>query len=120
MWRVTYYAAAVAVTSAVCFGAAPSASADASEDWFLYELYRTQQKWFWPFGETYILGAGHSICDKWAGGTGYEDAVQAVANDQRWTRRNARYFIALATRAFCPDDYTTAIPPQDRIPNLPS
>ncbi|MBB3606585.1 hypothetical protein FHT40_006276 [Mycolicibacterium sp. BK556] len=120
MWRVIYYPVAVVVISAVAFGAAPTASADASEDWFLYELYRTQQKWFWPFAEPYILGVGHNVCDEWASGTGYDDAVQAVANDQRWTRRNARYFIALATRAFCPDDYTTAIPPQGRIPNLPS
>lgn len=108
------------VLTAVVMGGATNARAGAGEDWLLYELYRTHQKWYGAFGEDYILGVARSVCDDWNAGVGYDEEVESVAAGHKWTHRNSRYFIALATRALCPQYYTSAIPVEGHIVDLPS
>lgn len=113
--RLLACAAGAALTTASLV-TPPLAGADVSEDYFLNELYKTHQKWYWPYGEQYIIGMGRGVCADWAAGVSYADEVESLAVSKRWTHRNARYFVALATGAFCADQYTTMIPPDDRIP----
>ena len=109
-------AAALAAVATILMTAAP-ASADSAEDYFLNELYKTHQKWYWPFGEDYIIGVARGICDDWAAGVPYAAEVEDIAAAKRWTQRNTRYFIALSTASFCPDQYTSNIPPEARLPD---
>jgi hypothetical protein len=102
-------AAAAVVLAAVCLGTAPAASAD-SEDYFLNELYKTGKKWYWPYGEGYIIGVGRGVCDDWNAGVAYPDEVESLAVAKGWTHRNTRFFIALATGAFCPERFESQIP----------
>jgi hypothetical protein len=109
-------ATATALTlAAAAIAVAPSATADAIEDYFLNELYKTHQKWFWPFGEQYIIGVAHSVCDDWAADMSYPDEVDSLAVAKDWTHRNTRWFIALSTVSFCPDRYETKIPADARL-----
>ncbi|KWX69240.1 DUF732 domain-containing protein [Mycobacterium sp. NAZ190054] len=117
--RIASTLACAITLSAVALGGATTARADAAEDWFLYQLYRTHQKWYWPFGEDYILGVARGVCHDWSVGVGYDQGVESIAATRKWTHRNSRYFIALATRAFCPQYYTSAIPAEGRIVDLP-
>jgi hypothetical protein len=91
----------------------PTASADA-DDYFLNELHKTHQKWYWPYGESWIIGEAHTVCNDWAAGVGYAEEVEKVATGQRWTQRNSRFFIALATGTYCPED-TSRIPQEARL-----
>jgi hypothetical protein len=109
--------AAAAVTLTSVLATAPPASADGAQDYFLNELYKTHQKWFWPFGEAYIIGVARGVCNHWAAGVPYAAEVDVLAAAKRWTSRNTRYFIALSTAAFCPDRYTSNIPPEARLPD---
>lgn len=93
---------------------APMASAD-NEDYFLNELYKTHQKWNWPYGEQYIVDVGHGVCDDWAAGVSYPDEVASLAVSKQWSQRNTRYFIALATGSFCQGYYSAKIPPEARL-----
>lgn len=93
---------------------APRASAD-NEDYFLNELYKTHQKWNWPYGEQYIIDVGHGVCNDWAAGVSYPDEVASLATSKQWTQRNTRYFIALATGSFCQGYYLSKIPPEARL-----
>jgi hypothetical protein len=108
-------AATISVT-AMLVTSAP-ASADDAENYFLNELYKTHQKWYWPFGEGYIIGVAKSVCDAWVAGVPYAVEVESLAANKRWTHRNTRYFIALSTASFCPDRYTAHIPPEARLPD---
>jgi hypothetical protein len=109
--------AAVATGIAGMLVTAPSASADGAEDYFLNELYKTHQKWYWPFGESYIIGVARGVCDDWSAGVPYAAEVEGLATAKRWTSRNTRFFIALSTASFCPDRYTSNIPPEARLPD---
>jgi hypothetical protein len=113
--RLSMVAAAVAV-AAMSLSTLPIASADQGEDYFLQELRRTNQKWYWPLQEDYILGVGHGVCDRWAAGSLFPEQVDAAALTQHWTVRNARYFVSLATRALCPQYYLEKIPPEFHWP----
>jgi hypothetical protein len=109
--------AAVVIGIAGMLVSAPPAVAGPAEDHFLNELYKTHQKWYWPFGENYIIGVAHGVCDAWAAGVPYAAEVESLAAAKRWTHRNTRYFIALSTASFCPDRYATNIPPEARLPD---
>jgi hypothetical protein len=109
--------AAAAMGVAGMLVTASPAAADGAEDYFLNELYKTHQKWYWPFGEDYIIGVARGVCDDWATGVPYNAEVDGLAAAKRWTHRNTRYFIALSTAAFCPDQYTSNIPPDARLPD---
>jgi hypothetical protein len=119
MRPATYTASVAAAVAALWLGGDVHATADTGQDWLIYQLYRSHQKWYWPFGEDYILGVAHGVCSDWDSGVGYTDEVESLATSQRWTHRNARYFIALSTRALCPVHYEPLIPPEDRIVDLP-
>lgn len=110
-------ATAAALTGMFAFINAPVSSADGVEDYFLNELYKTHQKWFWPFGEQYIIGEAHRVCVAWAANTPYNAEVDALAAEKQWTHRNTRYFIALSTATFCTDRYVSTIPPEARLPD---
>ena len=69
------FAASVVGVVAMLVTAAP-ASADGAEDYFLNELYKTHQKWYWPYGEGYIIGVARGICDDWAAGVPYTAEVE--------------------------------------------
>jgi hypothetical protein len=116
-WLRISAAAAVGVTVGVAgtLGTAAPAGADSAEDYFLNELYKTHQKWYWPFGEAYIIGVARGVCDAWAAGVPYPAEVDSLATAKRWTQRNTRFFIALSTASFCPDRYTADIPPEARL-----
>lgn len=113
--RIPVAAAAIGVSATLL--TAPAASADSAEDYFLNELYKTHQKWYWPFGEGYIIGVARGVCNDWAAGVPYAAEVEGLATAKRWTKRNTRYFIALSTASFCPDRYTSSIPPEARLPD---
>ncbi|MGV0813382.1 DUF732 domain-containing protein [Mycolicibacterium boenickei] len=106
---------ALAITGALAN--APLAMAGPAEDYFLNELYKTHQKWFWPFGEDYIIGVAHGVCDAWDSGVGYPEKVESMAIEKGWTHRNTRYFVALSTATFCPDRYIAQIPAEARLPD---
>jgi len=109
--------AAMAIGIAGMLVTTPAASADGAEDYFLNELYKTHQKWYWPYGEAYIIGVARGVCDDWVAGVPYTAEVDGLSAAKRWTSRNTRYFIALSTAAFCPDRYTSNIPPEARLPD---
>lgn len=115
-WHSIPGVAAITAVTAMLVNA-PTASADSAEDYFLNELYKTHQKWFWPFGESYIIGVARGVCDDWAAGVPYDSEVEGLAAAKRWTKRNTRYFVALSTASFCPDRYTSNIPPEARLPD---
>lgn len=100
---------------AAALALSPPAAADASEDYFLGELYKTNQKWYWPFGESYIIGVGRGVCTDWDTGVAYPDEVDALSAANNWMHRSTRYFIALSTAAFCPQRYASSIPPEGRL-----
>ena len=115
--RITHFGTAVATAGAVVAGlaGAPVAVADPpGRDYFLNELHKTGQKWYWPYGEDYIVGVGQDVCDAWNDGSSYSAEVDQLATTQGWTHRNTRYFVALATGAFCPELFESVVPPQDR------
>lgn len=113
-FRALNCAASAVVATLVC---APLAHAGPAEDYFLHELYKTQQKWYWPYGESYIIGVAHQVCDAWQAGVGYPDKVGSLSADKGWTGTSTRYFIALSTATFCPERYATVIPPEARLPD---
>lgn len=111
--------AAVAVLAIAGAWQPAVANADPSEDYFLNELYKTWQKWYWPFGEQYIITVGRGVCDAWNAGMDYPAEVAALSAEKGWTQRNTRYFVALSTGAFCPERYESAIPAEARPKDAP-
>lgn len=109
--------AAAAIWTITTLATAPFAAADGNDDYFLNELYKTHQKWYWPYGESYIIGVAHEVCDGWANATPYPEAVTALGIAKGWTPRNTRYFIALSTATYCPDQYAVRIPAEARLPD---
>lgn len=111
--RSAFTCAIMAIAAAV-IGPPAVATADRSEDYFLSELHKTGQKWFWPYGEAHIIALGREVCDAWAVGTAYPDKIDSLSTEKGWTHRNTRYFVALSTGTFCPDLYSAVVVPQDR------
>jgi hypothetical protein len=110
-------ASVAAAVTAVAL-APPAAAFTPSEDWVLQELRLTNQKWYGPGGEAWILSKGHGTCDAWRKGGVYPAEVDRVmADNPWWTMRNARLFVTLMTRGLCPEFYLPKIPPEDQIYN---
>lgn len=113
-----FWAPAVAIFGAIAaLVGAPAASADVAEDYFLNELYKTHVKWYGPYGEQWIIGMGRGVCDAWTNNVPYVAEVDGLATANNWTHRSTRFFIALATAAFCPDQYAARLPPEGRLPD---
>ncbi len=73
----------------------------------------------WPGGENLLFGKAYEICGDWRAGAAFPGEVDTVmARNQWWTERNASFFIALSTRAFCPEFYMEKIPPQWQRPEF--
>lgn len=112
--KLKFLAPAVATAAAALIAATPPASADPGEEYMLQMLRKTNQKWWWPGQEPYIVGLGYRVCDDWAAGRQYWDVVNANIGPPRWwTQRSARFFVTLSTRALCPQHFLTRIPSEE-------
>jgi hypothetical protein len=105
---------AALVLAAVSLATVPTASADQGVDYFLQQLRTTNQKWYWPAQEGYILSVGYGVCDDWAADISFPHETARLAAAKQWTQPNARFFVALSTRALCPEWYLEKIPPSER------
>lgn len=113
--KLKLLASTVTIATVALIAAAPPASANEAEDYMLETLRKTNQKWWWPGEEPYILGRGYRVCEDWAAGRHYWDVVNSNIGPPRWwTVRSARFFTTLSTRALCPQHFLTKVPPEER------
>ncbi|HEX4588168.1 MAG TPA: DUF732 domain-containing protein [Mycobacterium sp.] len=105
--KLTLAGCATAVFALVAMATAPQAAAS-PDDTFLQALARAGFS-FPATATPQVLQGGHSVCQGFASGKTYKDAVAGIASSTGGSEGIAGAFVRAATSTFCPN-YKSLLP----------